>query len=49
MGRLFYGMGNLGQAQGAFTIALQNRLPSGLDVQAREMLMDIENQLNDQR
>lgn len=49
MGRLFYHMGNLGQAQGAFTIALQQRLPSGLDVQAREMLMDIEKQLSSDR
>lgn len=45
MGRLFHGMGNPTQAQGALTIALQHGLPSGLDLQARELLKDIEKQL----
>ena len=43
MGRLFHGMDNLAQARGALTIALQHGLPSGLDLQARELLQDIEN------
>jgi hypothetical protein len=45
MGRLFRGMENLAQAQGAFTIALQHGLPSALDMQARELLKDVESQL----
>ncbi len=42
MGRLFHHMGNLAQARGALTIALQSGLPSGLELQARELLLDIE-------
>lgn len=42
MGRLYRKMGNTDQARGAFTIALQEGLPSGLDLQAREYLKDIE-------
>ncbi len=47
MGRLFLKMDNLPQAQGAFTMALQNGLPSGLDVQAREYLQTVEKHLGD--
>ena len=36
MGRLYLEMENLQQAQGAYTMALQIGLPSGLDLQARE-------------
>ncbi len=42
MGRLYNKMGNQAQARGAFTIALQYGLPSGLDLQAREDLSAIE-------
>ncbi len=42
MGRLYRKMGNTDQARGAFTIALQEGLPSGLDLQARENLKAIE-------
>lgn len=49
MGRLFLQMDNLPQAEGAFTMALQHRLPSGLDVQAREALVTIEVRLGDNR
>lgn len=49
MGRLFYEMENLAQAEGAFSIALQHGLPSGLEVQAREILKDIDKQLATQR
>jgi len=49
MGRLFYDMDNLTQAQGAFTISLQNGLPSSLDMQARELLKEIQNRLDTQR
>jgi Flp pilus assembly protein TadD len=49
MGRLFLKMDNLPQAQGAFTMALQNGLPSGLDVQARESLQSIETRRNSER
>jgi tetratricopeptide (TPR) repeat protein len=49
MGRLFYNMENLAQAQGALTIALQHGLPSGLDVQARDLLLDIEKRLTTKR
>lgn len=49
MGRLFFKMENLLQAEGAFTMALQSGLPSGLNVVARESLLTIENQLSDQR
>lgn len=49
MGRLFLKMDNLPQAQGAFTMALQNGLPSGLDLQARESLHAIEARRRDER
>ncbi len=49
MGRLFMKMENLLQAQGAFTMSLQSGLPTGLDVVARESLLTIENQLDNQR
>ncbi len=42
MGRLYRKMGNQDQARGAFTIALQAGLPSGLELQARENLKTIE-------
>jgi len=38
MGRLFLKMKNFPQAESAFTVALSQGLPSGLDVQAREAL-----------
>lgn len=38
MGQLFQEMGNPAQAQGAYTIALEYGLPSGLELQAREAL-----------
>ncbi len=49
MGRLFLKMDNLPQAEGAYTMALENGLPSGLDVQAREALQLITNQTRDNR
>jgi len=49
MGRLFFKMDNLPQAQGAFTMALQNGLPSGLEKQARESLTTIESHLSSGR
>ena len=49
MGRLFFKMDNLPQAQGAFTMALQIGLPSGLDKQARESLGTIESHLSNGR
>lgn len=49
MGVLYDGMGNLVQAEGAYTIAVQYGLPVGLDVQARESLARIQNQLNQER
>ena len=49
MGRLYYAMANLEQARGAYTMALQIGLPSGLDVQAREDLQEIDRVLNRQR
>ncbi len=42
MGSLFLEMGNLGQAEGALSIARQNGLPTGLDLQAREKLKKID-------
>jgi tetratricopeptide (TPR) repeat protein len=45
MGRLYLKMENLQQAQGAYTMALNYGLPSGLDVQAREDLKKIEKRL----
>lgn len=49
MGRLFLKMDNLPQAQGAFTMALHNGLPSGLDVQARDSLQAVEARLRGER
>lgn len=49
MGRLFLGMDNPAQAQGALTISLQHGLPSGLDLQAREMLKECEKRLAAER
>lgn len=49
MGRLYLGMENLLQAQGAYTMALQIGLPSGLDLQTREDLKRIEQALQKQR
>jgi hypothetical protein len=49
MGNLFLKMENLVQAEGAFTIALQNGLPSGLDVQARESLQLVQDRLDRDR
>ena len=49
MGRLFLKMENLPQAEGAFTLALQDGLPSGLDVQAREHLQTIASRLRGER
>ncbi len=45
MGHLFQQMDNLAQAQGAFAIALEYGLPSGLELQARESLQDIGGEL----
>lgn len=47
MGRLYLKMENLKQAQGAYTMALQYGLPSGLNVQAREALKMIENRIQE--
>ena len=47
MGRLYLKMENLQQAQGAYTMALKNGLPSGLDIQARESLKLIEKRLDE--
>jgi len=47
MGRLFLKMENLQQAQGAYTMALQYGLPTGLDLQAREDLVQIEKRLQE--
>lgn len=41
MGRLYAGMDNAAQAEGAYAMALQNGLPSGLALQAREALKDL--------
>lgn len=49
MGRLFLGMDNPAQAQGALTMSLQHGLPSGLDLQAREMLKECEKRLATER
>jgi|GEM_PF-1965424 len=49
MGQLYLKMENRAQAQGAFTIALQNGLPSGLELQARESLTEIERWLSANR
>jgi tetratricopeptide (TPR) repeat protein len=47
MGRLYMKMDNLQQARGAYTMALNYGLPSGLDVQARETLKLIENRIQE--
>jgi len=49
MGHLFYGMENWGQAQGALTIAIERGLPSGLAIQAREMLQETERRIDSGR
>jgi tetratricopeptide (TPR) repeat protein len=49
MGSLFLQMGNPAQAQGAFTIALEYGLPSGLELQAREALQASGEQLQGDR
>lgn len=49
MGVLYDEMGNLVQAEGAYSIALNRGLPVGLDVQAREALANINDQLNQDR
>jgi tetratricopeptide (TPR) repeat protein len=49
MGRLFFSMDNLAQARGALAISLQHGLPSGLDVQARELLQTTEKRLATER
>jgi tetratricopeptide (TPR) repeat protein len=49
MGGLYMAMGNARQAEGAFTIALQYGLPSGLDVRARDALQKIDREQPDDR
>ncbi|MCP4572203.1 MAG: hypothetical protein GY838_07600 [bacterium] len=49
MGRLYYGMDNLAQAQGAYTFALQHGLPGSLAELAREDLQVIERRLRADR
>ena len=49
MGRLYFGMDNLQQARGAYAMALQIGLPSGLDLQAREDLKTIDRLLGKER
>jgi len=49
LGRLFLAMGNLPQAEGAFGLALESGLPSGLEVQAREDLQAIAARHQDER
>lgn len=41
MGRLYAAMDNAAQAEGAYAMALQSGLPSGLALQAREALKDL--------
>lgn len=41
MGRLYAGMDNAAQAEGAYAMALQNGLPTGLALQAREALKEL--------
>jgi tetratricopeptide (TPR) repeat protein len=41
MGRLYVAMDNVAQAESAFSKAIQNGLPSGLNLQAREAMKDI--------
>lgn len=49
MGRLYYRMDNLAQAQGAYTFALQHGLPGALSLRAREDLQEIERRLDSER
>ena len=49
MGQLFRQMRNPAQAQGAYTIALEYGLPSGLELQAREALQAIGGEWKDGR
>jgi len=49
MGRLYRAMENLQQAQGAYTMALQNGLPAALDMQARDELKAIDRVLGRER
>ncbi|MBU8871613.1 MAG: hypothetical protein KOO60_12175 [Gemmatimonadales bacterium] len=49
MGQLFQQMDNLAQARGSFTIALEYGLPSGLELQAREALKGIGEELKADR
>jgi len=49
MGSLYLKMGNLTQAEGAFSIAMQFGLPTGLEVQAREDLLLIQERLDKDR
>ena len=49
MGTLFLKMDNLKQAEGAYTIALEYGLPTGLEVQAREDLQMINDRLDSDR
>jgi hypothetical protein len=49
MGALYDEMGNLIQAEGAYTVALKHGLPVGLDVKAREALASLKDQLHQER
>lgn len=49
MGRLYFKMGNLAQAQGAYTFALQHGLPGALGELGREDLQEIEKRLDAER
>jgi len=49
MGSLFMEMDNYTQAQGAYTIALEHGLPSGLELRAREALGEIDRRLSSER
>ena len=49
MGGLFRQMGNLAQAQGSYTIALEYGLPSGLELPARDELQAIGEEMNSGR
>ncbi len=49
MGNLYDGMGNLVQAESAYSVAIKHGLPVGLDVKAREALSGIKDQLNQER
>ncbi|MCP4290989.1 MAG: hypothetical protein GY780_04030 [bacterium] len=49
MGHLYVDMGNLAQAEGSLSMAINNGLPSGLDVQARETLKVVTDRLDQDR